>query len=74
MPMGDELKWFLKQGRGRIVKSCDTSLENTSTSPHTVSLALVVLVSCTAGYNLRKIHLVTLGSIHGPAEWPREAT
>ena len=35
MPMGDELKWLLKEGGGRIFKSCDIFLENTPTS-HTV--------------------------------------
>ena len=38
-PMGNELKWLLKEGGGRIFKSFDISLENTLTS-HTVSLAL----------------------------------
>ena len=40
-PMGDELKWLLKEGGGRIFESCDISLENTLTS-HAVSLALVI--------------------------------
>ena len=40
MPMGDELKWLLKEGGGRIFESCDISLENTPTS-HAGSLALV---------------------------------
>jgi len=39
MLMGDELKWLLKEGGGRISESCDISLKNTPTS-HTVSLAL----------------------------------
>ena len=29
MPLGDELKWLLKEGGGCIVKSCDISIENT---------------------------------------------
>ena len=42
MPMGDELKWLLKEGvHGRIFESCDISLENTPTS-HLVSLVLVI--------------------------------
>ena len=39
--MGNELKWLLKEGGGRIFESCDISLENMPTS-HTVSLALVI--------------------------------
>ena len=39
--MGDELKWLLKEGDGRIFGSCDISLENTPTS-HSVSLVLVI--------------------------------
>ena len=39
--MGDELKWLLKEGGGRIFESCDISLENTPTT-HAVSLALVI--------------------------------
>ena len=39
--MGDELKWLLKEGGGRIFESCDISLENTPTS-HAVSLALAI--------------------------------
>ena len=39
--MGDELKWLLKEGGGRIFESCDISLENTPTS-HVVSLALAM--------------------------------
>ena len=34
-PMGDELKWLLKEGGGRIFESCYISLETTFTS-HTV--------------------------------------
>ena len=40
-PMGDELKWLLKEGGGCIFESCDISLENMPTS-HAVSLALVI--------------------------------
>ena len=40
-PMGDELKWLLKEGGGCIFENCDISLENTPTS-HAVSLALFV--------------------------------
>ena len=36
-PMGDELKWLLKEGGRCIFENCDISLENTPTS-HTVSL------------------------------------
>ena len=39
--MGDELKWVLKEGGGRIFESCDISLENTPTS-HAVSLARII--------------------------------
>ena len=39
--MGDELKWLLKEGGGRIFESCDISLENMPTS-HAVSLACVI--------------------------------
>ena len=39
--MGDELQCLLKEGGGRIFKSCDISLENTPTL-HAVSLALVI--------------------------------
>ena len=39
--MGDELKWFLKDGGGRIFESCDISLKKTPT-PHIVSLVLFV--------------------------------
>ena len=54
--MGNELKWILKKGDGRIFESCDISLKNTPTSPHAVSLALFMytysdsampLLSCT---------------------------
>ena len=38
MPMGNELKWLLKEGGGCIFESCDISLENMPTS-HAVSLA-----------------------------------
>ena len=31
-PMGDELKWLLKEGGGHTFESCDISLENTPTS------------------------------------------
>ena len=37
--MGDELKWLLKEGGGRIFESCYISLESTPTSH---SLALVI--------------------------------
>ena len=44
--MGDELKWLLKEGDGRIFESCDISLENTPIS-HAVSLfAHVVILLC----------------------------
>ena len=35
-PMGDELKWLLKEGVGEFFESCDIALENMPT----VSLAL----------------------------------
>ena len=35
VPMGNELKWLLKEGGGCIFESCDISLENMPTS-HTV--------------------------------------
>ena len=41
-PVGDELKWLLKAGDGRIFESCHNTLENMSTSHtlHVVSVAL----------------------------------
>ena len=39
MPMGDELKWLLKEVGGRIFESCDISNMPTS---HVVGLALVM--------------------------------
>ena len=40
-PMGNELKWLLKEVGGRIFESCDISLGNTPAS-HAVNLALFV--------------------------------
>ena len=48
-PMGDELKWLLREGGGRIFESCYISLENMPTS-HTVTLLFA--------------HAVILGIIH----------
>ena len=39
---GDELKWLLKAGDGRIFESCHNPLENMSTS-HTLHIVSVAL-------------------------------
>jgi len=42
MPIGNKLKWLLKQGGGRILESCDISLKNTPTLQSTQSSPIYV--------------------------------
>ena len=56
--MGNELKWLLKEGGGRIFKSRDISLKNMPTS-HAVSLALVICTCSDSAMPLFVMRLLT---------------